>query len=62
MLLYKSIAVPSIVELEGRQFVIAEKKKEKILRAGFYSLLCTQPPFFIIKSNLHLLGKILMKN
>lgn len=33
--------MPTIVKLEGGQFVIS-KNKQKILKAGFYLLLCTQ--------------------
>lgn len=60
MLLYKSIAMPSIVKLEGGQFVIAEKKAEDfkswLLLVALYST-----TLFIIRSNFHLLSKMMKK-
>lgn len=52
--------MPSIVKLEGGQFVIAEKKAEDfkswLLLVALYST-----TLFIIRSNFHLLSKMMKK-
>lgn len=54
--------MPSIVELETRQFAIAEKEKGEDFKSWLLPVALYSSTLFIIKSNLHLWSKIMMKN